>query len=190
MYIMKLQTAAVLGNTFVLVYENDVNVFIPEMWANESLAILVENMIAGSLVYRDFENTLQQYGDVVNVAKPGEFTAKRKTNADSVVIQDAIATTVQVPLDQHIHTSFLIRDGEESKAFKDLVDEFLRPAIIAQARFIDQIVLGQYIRFLGSNAGGVGNLTANNGKNTLLSLRQVLNQNRAPLEGRNLILNP
>jgi hypothetical protein len=178
------------GNRFSLVYDNDVDAFIPELWANESLALLTENMIAGSLVYRDFENVLQSYGDVVNVRRPGEFTAKRKTNADNVVIQDAIATNIQVPLNQHIHTSFLIRDGEESKAFKDLVDEFLRPAIIAQARFIDQVVLGQYPQFLNNGAGGLGALDATNAKTSLLGLRQVMNQNRSPMEDRNLILNP
>lgn len=177
-------------HVFFLCYDNDVDAFIPELWATESLAILVENMIAGSLVYRDFENTLQNYGDVVNVRRPGEFVAKRKATTDNVVIQDAIATNIQVPLDQHIHTSFLIRDGEESKAFKDLVDEFLRPAIIAQARFIDQVVLGQYAQFLANGAGGLGLLSATNGKTTLLSLRQVMNQNKAPMEDRNLVLNP
>jgi len=176
--------------SWYLRYENDLDAFIPELWANESLAILVENMIASSLVYRDFENTLQNYGDVVNVRRPSEFTAKRKAQADSVIIQDAIATNIQVPLNQHIHTSFLIRDGEESKAFKDLVDEFLRPAIVAQARIMDQIVLGQYIQFIDNNAGGVGTLTATNAKANLLNLRQVLNTNKAPVTDRQLILNP
>lgn len=175
---------------FELAYENDVDVFIPEMWANESIAILVENMVAGNLVYRDFENVLKGYGDVVNVPKPGELEAKRKTNADNVVIQDVVASNVQVPLNQHIHTSFLIRDGEESKAYKDLVNEFLRPAIIAQARFIDRVVLGQYVQFLNSASGSLGGLTSGNALATLLNLRQKLNINKVPMEGRNVILNP
>lgn len=31
---------------WVGVYENDIDAFIPELWANEGLMILVENMIA------------------------------------------------------------------------------------------------------------------------------------------------
>jgi hypothetical protein len=187
---LKLRLVASNGFAFVNVYENDVDVFIPQMWANESINILIENMVAASLVYRDFENVLQRYGDVVNVPKPGELQAKRKTNADNVVIQDVSSDNVQVPLNQHIHTSFLIRDGEESKSFKSLVDEYLKPAIISLARMVDQIVLGQYIQFLANTAGGLGNLTGANAKGNLLALRQVLNQNRAPMGGRNLILNP
>lgn len=177
-------------DSFGLVYENDVDVFIPELWANEGIAILVENLVAAALVFRDFEPVLRNFGDVVNVAKPAEFVAKRKTNADNVVIQDASASNVQVPLNQHIHTSFLIRDGEESKSFRSLVDEFLRPAIISLARFIDQMVLGQYVHFLANGVGMLNGLTVNNAKGYLLGLRQTLNQNRAPLGGRNLILNP
>lgn len=71
----------------------------------------------------DFEPIVASFGDVVNTRRPGEFQAKRKTPADSVTVQDATSTNVQVPLDQHLHVSFLIKDGEESKAFKDLVNE-------------------------------------------------------------------
>ena len=177
-------------NVFCLVYDNDIDVFIPEMWANESLAILVENMVAGNLVFRDFENVLARYGDVVHVARPNELQAQRKAVTDNVVIQDVSASDVQVELNQHIHTSFLIRDGEESQSFKSLVDEFLRPAIIAQARFIDQIVLGQYVQFLANSAGSIGGVTSSNAKQLLLQLRQVFNTNRCPVAGRNLVLNP
>lgn len=170
--------------------ENNVDVFIPELWANESINVLVENMVAGNLVYRDFENVLARYGDVVHVAKPGELTAKRKTNADNVVIQDVSAEDVQVPLNQHIHISILIRDGEESKSFKSLVDEFLRPQVIGIARFIDMMVLGQYPRFLANVAGTLAGLDSTNAKSELLALRQVFNINKAPLAGRNLVLNP
>ena len=171
------------------VYANNVDVFIPELWANESLAILVENMVAGNLVFRDFENVLARYGDTVHVARPHELQAQRKDVTDNVVIQDVSAADVPITLNQHIHTSFLIRDGEESKSFKSLVDEFLRPAIIAQARFIDQIVLGQYVQFLANSAGAAFGITSANAKGFILALRQIFNQNRCPVAGRNLVLN-
>lgn len=176
---------------FILAYANDVDAFIPELWAQESLMILEENMVAGQLVHRDFQDQIANYGDVVNTRKPADFTAKRKTNADDVTVQDATATNVQVPLDQHIHTTFLIRDGEESKSFKDLVNEFLRPAMIAQARFIDQVVLGQVYRFNAGNVGGhLGLLDSTTAKQYILEARQALNQNKCPVQGRNLVLTP
>lgn len=178
-----------MQNIFILAYANDIDAFIPELWAQESLMILEENMVAGQLVHRDFQDQIANFGDVVNTRKPADFTAKRKTNSDDVTVQDATATNVQVPLNQHVHTSFLIRDGEESKSFKDLVNEFLRPAMVGQARFIDQVVLGQVYQYINARVGGhLGALTSTTAKQYILEARQALNQQKCPVTGRNMIL--
>ena len=44
--------------------------------------------------------------------RPGEFVSYRKWVTDDVTVQDSTATDVVVPLNQHLHVSFLIRDGE------------------------------------------------------------------------------
>lgn len=176
-------------NPYRPAYDNTVDAFIPELWAEESLMILIDNMVAGSLVYRDFEPIIQQYGDTVNTRQPATFRAIRKTTADNVTVQDASATNVQVLLDQLVHVSFLIRDGEESKSFKDLVDEFLRPAMIAQAKFVDQVVLGQWPQFAANSAGNLNGMTGSTVKGDILGLRKVMNDNRVPFQGRNLVMN-
>jgi hypothetical protein len=181
---------SILNVPFHAVMANDVDALIPELWAQESLAILEENMVIALLVHRDFENQIANFGDVVNTRKPQDFAAKRKTNADNVTIQDAIATNVPVPLNQHIHTSFLLKDGEESLAFKDLVAEFLRPAMVAQARFVDQTLLGQYHRFIGQSTGQLGGLTSANAKDATIDVRRLLNEQLAPMDRRHKIWTP
>jgi hypothetical protein len=175
-------------NLFMAVYDNSVDPFIPEQWANESIAILLENMVAANLVHRDFEMEFQRFGDVVNTRKPREFSAKRKGVNDDVTVQAAAADNVAVTLNQHVHVSFLIRDGEETKSFKDLVTEFLRPASIAMARAVDQIVLGQVYQFLENSAGSLGGLTTSNGPTFITDTRKVMNNNKVPMDGRQLIL--
>ncbi len=49
---------------FSTVYANDIDALIPELWANESLAILEENMVAANLIHRDFEPVFAKYGDI------------------------------------------------------------------------------------------------------------------------------
>lgn len=175
---------------FYAVYDNTLSAFVPQQWAMEGVAILLENMVAANLVHRDFEPLFARYGDVVNTRKPGEFQAKRKTEVDDVTVQNATATNIAVPLDQHVHVSFLIRDGEESKSFKSLVDEYLRPAAIAMARMTDQIVLGQVYQFLENQAGTLGGLSNSNGIDFITNTRDVLNKNKAFMDGRSLILAP
>jgi hypothetical protein len=181
---------SVSKKVFRLAYANDLDAFIPELWANESILILVENMVASNLVHRDFESSIASFGDIVNTRKPAEFTAARKTTTDDVTVQDATAENIQVPLNQHWHTSFMIRDGEESKSFKQLRDEYLVPAVQSLARAIDQMVLGQVYQFLSNAEGHLGLMSDTTVKNYLLETRKRLNINKCYENGRNLIWTP
>jgi len=177
-------------NHAIRVFANSVDPFIPELWAQEGLAILEENMVATNLVHRDFENQLQAYGDTVNTRRPGEFQSKRKGTNDDITLQDATSTNVAVPLNQHAEVSFLIRDVEQTWSFKDLVATYLAPALLAQARFIDQIVLGQYSQFYANFVGTPGGLTSSNAKDKILDVRNKMNINKAYVSGRNIVWAP
>lgn len=167
---------------------NDTDAWVPEYWANESIAILQENMVIGNLVHRDFEAIISESGDVVNTRKPGEFTMKRKDQADDVTVQDATATNVQVPLNQHLHVTFIIKDKEQSLAFRDLITEYLSPALLSIARGIDKILLFQAPRFVRADNRTAGTLGGNESVATILDVGKNLNDNKCPPENRNLII--
>jgi hypothetical protein len=170
-------------------FANDTSAYVPEWWANETLAVLYEELVAANLVYREFENELSKYGDVVNTRRPNKFVAYTKTDLDDVTLQDATATNVRVPLDQHIHTSFMIRDEELSKSFKDLINEFVRPAAQSLAQSIDRRLLGRAaVEFSVNSAGKLGELDSTNAVDYLLDLREVMNVNLAYSSGRNLLI--
>jgi len=170
-------------------FGTDGRAFIPEVWAQESLMILDENMVAGNLVHRDFENEIKEYGDVVNTRKPGTFEAKRKIDSSDVTIQAATASKVQVKLNQHLHTSFVIKDGEMTKSFKDLTTEYLRPAVLSIASSIDQIILAQVHQFSAYSVGKLGTAAS---KSAVIAANTLMNQNKVPVGSgmRNFILTP
>lgn len=176
-----------LSTLVITSYANDVDALVPEVWAAEALMVLNANMIMGNLVHRDFENEIAQQGDVVNTRRPAKFTAKRKGVNDSVTVQDATLTNVAVPLNQHLHTSFLIRDGEESRSMKSLVDTFLVPGVMSIAQQIDRIVYSQAYRFMKNGVGALGTAVT---KSTVTAVGEKMNQLLAPQGGRNLIVTP
>jgi len=178
-----------MRKTWLTVYVNDNDAFIPEVWAQESLMILENNLVAGMLVHRDFENEIASYGDVVNTRKPATFTAARKVDTDDVTVQNAQATNVPVKLDQHWHTSFMIRDGEESKSFKELREIYLQPALVSIAQAIDEVVLAQAYRFIpaGNVAGKLGTAIS---KATVIDAREILNTNKVPMTDRRFVICP
>jgi hypothetical protein len=171
-------------------YDNVNDAFVPELWAHEGLAILEENMVAASLVHRDFSMEVANFGDVVNTRRPGLFKTKRKDDQDSIVLQDATALNVQVPLNQHFYISFTIKDGEASKSFQDLIQIYLLPGMQGIARGIDRAILGHTHKFLANRAGKLGGLTKDTAKDTILQAREIMNRNWAYPQGRNLILAP
>ena len=171
-------------------YDNSLDAWVPEVWAQETLAILEENMVIGNMVYREFSNEIKNFGDTVNTRLPGTFTAARKGVNDEVSVQAASATNVPVVLNQHIHTSFMIRDGEESLSFQSLVQEYLRPAALSIAQAVDKILLGQVYQFLDHSYGTAGGLDATTAPTQILGIRNVLNLNLCPVAGRIGILTP
>lgn len=175
---------------FKAVYVNSLDAYIPEIWAQESVQILLENMVISSLIHRDFSDKVASFGDIVHTRKPAEFTAVRKTNADSVTVQDASATNIPVPLDQHLHTTFIIKDGEESKSFKMLRDEYLQPAVWSLAQALDKILLGETHAFYQNAEGFAAGIVSTNVKEMIIETRKRMNINKAHEAGRNLILSP
>ena len=169
-------------------YANDNDAMIPEKWANESLAILEENMVMARLVHRDFSMEVANFGDVVNTRRPAEFITKRKIDTDTVTNQDATVTNVSVPLNQHIYVTFTLKDGESTKSFQDLVDIYMAPASMQIARSVDRVLLGQAPRFSDNAVGRLKEMTSSNAKEFILAARQKLNDNKAYPRGRNLVL--
>lgn len=172
----------------VLCYVNDNAASIDQHWVDTTLLFLRSNMVAASLVKRDFEDMIQEHGDIINVRRPNDFNMRRTADFANLETQDAISTKIQVPLDQWATVSFLIGDGERTKSFANLVDEYLEPAAIALAEAVDRIVLGQAARLLTYTAGELGAMTSANAQRFLVETDKVLNDNRCPQAGRQLLL--
>ena len=174
----------------IVCYDNDNDAFVPEMWVNEGLMQLEENMVVANLVHRDFEDEVANFGDTVNTRRPGEFKIRRKNDkTTSLEKQDAKSANVPVTLNQWFYNSFVIKDGEQSLSFKDLIQVYLVPSMRTIARSVDRALLGHVHRFLANTVGRLGNLPAATSHEVVLEARERLNSNNAPLdELRSLIL--
>lgn len=160
-------------------FSNDTSAFVPEMWAEESVRLLWENMVYAGIVHRDFEDKVARFGETVHTRSIGTFSAKRKQNdLDDVSDQDATAQDIEVKLNQRAYVSFIIGDGERSKSREDLFETFLEPAVGGLARFLDQCVVANVYQFLDNVAGGLGQMSTSNGHDYLIDTRGVMNNNR------------
>lgn len=175
----------VIATAYMAAHDN--TALIPELWAQEALMQLENNMVMGNLVHRDFSPLIAKFGDTVNAHRPQERKPTRKAaSGDPIVSGDASTDNVPVVLNQHIYDSFIIKDGEESMSFKDLVTLHLTPSAQGLAQFIDQLLTGQVYRLIGNaNAGKLG---TDPDKVTMTKIRQSANDLRWPTEGRNFVM--
>ena len=167
---------------------NDNDALIPEVWSREALMTLMSNTVMAQLVHRDFSNNVASEGDVVNTSRPADFSGKRKTDADNVTDQDAVSPNIPVPLDQHFHVSYVIKDGERSKALPDLLERYMEPAAREIAEKIDQVLCGQVARLQTYQVGEPGAVSELNVDQYILDADEKLNDNKAPKFGRYLVM--
>lgn len=116
-------------------------VYPPEIWARESLMLLQASNVVANLVHRDFDDEVAQVGDVVHTRDPQLFTANTLTNNSAMTIQSAKAEDLTVTLNKHQHVAFSITSRDQDTSIKNLVEEFMEPAVIPMAEKIDSDLL-------------------------------------------------
>ena len=162
-------------------FENNNDALIPELWAMEALLQLEKMCVMPYLVYRDYSNEIARQGQVVNAHRPADFKMQRKGLKDDITVADAVSETVPVVLNQHLFQSFLIRDGEESLAFKDLIEYYLVPAVRSISEGLDKILTSQVYEFTKNSVGSVGVSPV---AADLAKLKALMDNNRVPAAER------
>ncbi|MGH9455442.1 MAG: P22 phage major capsid protein family protein, partial [Terriglobia bacterium] len=129
---------------------------IVKLVAAQALPALMGNLVMGRLVNRDYEPTLAQAGDTVNVPIPPTMTANNIAEAGTVTTQSPSLGNAQIVLNSHKEATFQIPDVTKVLAVPDLVKTYMNPAIIALATAIDTDLLSYYPLFTANTAVGTG----------------------------------
>ena len=160
--------------------------FIPEIWANTALMALRSKIVLAKNITRDGDVGGFTQGDILNIPIPGVFVANNKAVGTAITLQHPSANKVSVTLHKHKEGSFVIEDPVRAQANQDTVMRHVSQAATALAEQIESDIAGLYSGF--STIVGTPGVAAS--RASLLSLRQELNDNKAPLEGRFIVVGP
>ena len=120
---------------------------IVKLVAADALPALVGNLIMGNLVNRDYEPTLAQAGDTVNVPIPPTLVANNLAEGGTVNPQNPSLGNAQIVLNTHAEATFQIPDVTKVLAVPDLLRVYMQPAVVAIAERIESDLLGLYASF-------------------------------------------
>lgn len=137
-----------------VITSNNVANAIVKLVAVDALPALMGNLIMGNLVNRDFEPTLAQAGDTVNVPIPPTLSANNIAEGGTVVTQNPNLGNAQIVLNTHAEATFQIPDVTKVLAVPDLLQLYMRPAVVALAEKIESDLLGLYSQFTANSPVG------------------------------------
>lgn len=127
---------------------------IVKLVAADALPALMGNLVMGNLVNRDFEPTLANAGDTVNVPIPPTLVANNIAEGGTVQTQNPNLGNAQIVLNTHAEATFQIPDVTKVIAVPDLLKLYMQPAVIALAEKIESDLLGLYSQFTANGPVG------------------------------------
>jgi hypothetical protein len=120
---------------------------IVKLVAADALPALVGNLVMGNLVNRDYEPTLAQAGDTVNVPIAPQLVANNLAEGNAVQPQNPSIGNAQIVLNTHAEATFQIPDVTKVLAVPDLLKVYMQPAVVAIAEKIETDLLALYAGF-------------------------------------------
>jgi len=129
---------------------------IVKLVAVDALPALMGHLVMGNLVNRDFEPTLAQAGDTVNVPIPPTMVANNIIEGGTVQTQNPDMANAQIVLNTHAEATFQIPDVTKVIAVPDLLRLYMQPAMIALAEKVESDLLNLYGQFTANSPLGTG----------------------------------
>lgn len=129
---------------------------IVKLVAVDALPAMMGQMVMGNLVTRDFEPTLAQAGDTVNVPIPPTMVANNIAEGGSVTTQNPDVATAQIVLNTHAEATFVIPDVTKVIAVPDLLRLYMEPAMVALAERVESDLVNVYGQFSANTPLGTG----------------------------------
>ena len=152
--------------------------FIPTVAAATAMETLKERRGISRFVNVDFSEDVRAFGEAVKVGFLGDLgTADTKVAGSEYALTGPADSDVTITLNQHRHKTVLIEDVGRALARPDVLQGYINEAIFSVLKQIDVSVATLGLSFSNTLSEG------SNHYDDIVSLRETLVGNKAPIEG-------
>lgn len=161
----------------------------PTIIAKEALRLLVNNLVMGSIVYRDYETEfpgMPKTGGSIQIRKPVKFrVTKDRIRSTSTVTEQYITLNVAT----QAHVSWAFHSVDLTLTIEQYSDRYIRPAAAALANQIDADLCGLYVDVPAEIWESTGHVTPHSF--TILGrAMQQLDEEAVPPDERCIVFDP
>lgn len=171
---------------------NTITKVIPKILA-QGMMTLRQNCITPRLVANMTTAIAGKKGSTIDVPIPSAITAIDVTPAATAPDSGALnPDTVPVVLDKWKEAAFDLSDSEYEQVMDGTIPMQAEEAVKAICNAVDASILALYTQFFGffGTAGATPFANVDTGVTDAVGIRKVLNNNLAPMDPRNVVLNP
>jgi hypothetical protein len=175
-----------------------VNNFLPNLWSGAVLANLNKAQVFAQpgICNRDYEGPIRQMGDSVKITAIGPVTARSYSrNADLAAVDALTDAGMTLIIDQANYINFAIDDVDAAQSSAPLMAAATREGAYALSNAQDVVVSGLYTQANSTSVASSGSpktdlATAGQAFAYLANLKQILDENNVPPDGRWCIIPP
>lgn len=160
-------------------------VFLPDVWSAELQLAREKNLVMAKLVKRR-DVDVAEYGTTLELPFISNLSANAKSANTEVTFQSPTETKVQVSINQHYESSFLVEDRLSLQSRYDLATQYREKAGYALALQVDTGLTSQYSSLTQTVGTGTTTLTEAN----VVRGIQYLDDANAPVEDRAFVVQP
>lgn len=164
--------------------------FIPTIWSARLLRHLDKKHVYASLLNRDYEGEIKNYGDTVKINQIGDVTIKDfQKGKDIDTPEELSGDQLMLTIDQGKYFNFGIEDVDAAQVNPKLMDKAMLRAAYGMNDVTDRFAAN--LLYVGADAGNVLGTddspivpTAADAYDTLVDLSTLLTEANVPVEGR------
>ena len=173
-----------LGSNHIT-YTSHNAVFAPEIWSKKVLPAAEAAKVMAKLVDR-YDEESKGKGDVIHIPTISNLTASAKSDQTQVTLQSPSESSVDINLNRHYESSFLVEDRISIQAAYNLLDKYTPKATESVIRQQDSDLTGLYSGLSQSVGDGSTAVTDAN----LIRAIQYLDDANAPQSDRHFVIKP
>lgn len=163
--------------------------FIPEIWANRIIQANDKALVYGSVVNRDYEGEIRQYGDTVHINEIGDVTIGTYTkNSTTITPENLTDAQRSLVIDQSKYFAFEVDDIDKAQTKPKIMNEAMRKAGYGLRDDADQYIAGLHgdagiTSGLGTTATPI-EVTSANVLDYISLVGQKMDEGNIPTSGR------
>lgn len=164
--------------------------FKPSIWSRRLLYSLKKNLVAESLVNRNYQGDISSEGDTVKIQSPDAISVGDYTPGSDISFETITSGTQDLTIDRYKYFAFGVDDVDQAQSNVDLMNSYMQEASFSLADEQDVAVLGEHTNADSSNVIDDTTLTTSNIYSTLLTSKKNLSLNNVPSMNRWAVLSP